>query len=57
MTSVPEMGRWQWGEGLTTGDMKKCVWARPELLAQSEFPEWTDSDHFRHLKFVWSVRR
>jgi ATP-dependent DNA ligase len=32
--------------------MKKCVWLRPELVAQIEFLEWTDSDHLRHSKFV-----
>jgi len=24
--------------------MKKCVWARPELVAQIEFLEWTESE-------------
>ena len=32
--------------------MRKCVWVRPELVAQIEFLEWTDSDHLRHSKFV-----
>jgi bifunctional non-homologous end joining protein LigD len=32
--------------------MKKCVWLRPELVAQVEFLEWTESDHLRHSKFV-----
>jgi len=32
--------------------MKKCVWVRPELVAQIEFLEWTDSDHLRHSKFA-----
>jgi bifunctional non-homologous end joining protein LigD len=32
--------------------MKKCVWVRPELVAQIEFLEWTESDHLRHSKFV-----
>jgi len=26
-----------WGERFTAGDMKKCVWLRPELVAQIEF--------------------
>jgi len=37
---------------LTADDMKKCVWLRPELVAQIEFLEWTESDHLRHSKFV-----
>ena len=32
--------------------MKKCVWIRPELVAQIEFLEWTQYDHLRHSKFV-----
>src|SRR5262249_20794478 len=42
----------KWGEALTAEKMKKCVWVRPELLAQIEFLEWTDADHLRHSKFA-----
>src|SRR5215469_6206465 len=41
----------RWGEGLTAEDMKKCVWVRPEVVAQIEFLEWT-GDHLRHSKFA-----
>jgi len=50
--NLPEKHRSRWGEGLTADDMKKCVWLRPELVAQIEFLEWTESDHLRHSKFV-----
>ena len=50
--NLPEKHRSRWGEGLTAEDMKKCVWLRPELVAQIEFLEWTESDHLRHSKFV-----
>jgi bifunctional non-homologous end joining protein LigD len=50
--NLPERHRSRWGEGLTAEDMKKCVWLRPELVAQIEFLEWTESDHLRHSKFV-----
>jgi bifunctional non-homologous end joining protein LigD len=50
--SLPEKHRSRWGEGLTADDMKKCVWLRPELVAQIEFLEWTESGHLRHSKFV-----
>ena len=50
--NLPETHRLRWGEGLTADDMKKCVWLRPELVAQIEFLEWTESDHLRHSKFV-----
>jgi ATP-dependent DNA ligase len=32
--------------------MKKCVWVRPELVAQIEVLEWTGGDHLRHSKFA-----
>jgi bifunctional non-homologous end joining protein LigD len=51
-SNLPERHRSRWGEGLTADDMKKCIWLRPELAAQIEFLEWTDSDHLRHSKFV-----
>ena len=50
--NLPETHRSRWGKGLTAEDMKKCVWVRPELVAQIEFLEWTDSDHLRHSKFA-----
>lgn len=50
--NLPEAYRSRWGEGLTAEDMKKCVWVRPELVAQIEFLEWTESDHLRHSKFI-----
>jgi bifunctional non-homologous end joining protein LigD len=50
--NLPETHRSRWGEGLTAEDMKKCVWIRPELVAQIEFLEWTESDHLRHSKFA-----
>ena len=50
--NLPETHRSRWGEGLTAEDMTKCVWTRPELVAQIEFLEWTESDHLRHSKFA-----
>ena len=50
--NLPERRRSRWGEGLTADDMKKCVWLRPELVAQIEFLEWTGANHLRHTKFV-----
>ena len=40
------------GRGVDGRDMKKCVWVRPEMVAQIEFLEWTDADHLRHSKFA-----
>ena len=49
--NLPETHKGRWGDGLTVEDMEKCVWVRPELVAQIEFLEWTESDHLRHSKF------
>ena len=50
--NLPETHKGRWGEGLTAADMTKCVWVRPEIVAQIEFLEWTESEHLRHAKFV-----
>jgi len=50
--NLPEKNRSRWGEGLTAADMNKCVWLRPNLVAQIEFLEWTEGDHLRHAKFA-----
>jgi ATP-dependent DNA ligase len=50
--NLPESGKGRWGEGLTADVMTKCVWVRPELVAQIDFLEWTDGHHLRHSKFV-----
>jgi ATP-dependent DNA ligase len=50
--NLPETRRARWGEALTAQKMKKCVWVRPELVAQIEFLEWTDADHLRHSNFA-----
>jgi len=34
------------------GEMKNCVWVKPELVAQIEFGEWTPDGHLRHSRFV-----
>jgi ATP-dependent DNA ligase len=50
--NLPETHKGRWGDGLTAEDMRKCAWVRPELVAQIEFLEWTESDHLRHAKFA-----
>jgi DNA ligase D-like protein (predicted ligase) len=51
-TNLPEEERSRWREGLTAEDMKRCVWVRPQIVAQVQFLEWTDGDHLRHAKFA-----
>jgi len=48
--NLPEKKRTQWA--LTKEEMKRCVWLRPQLVAQIEFTEWTPDGHLRHSKFV-----
>ena len=50
--NLPETHKGCWGEGLTAADMEKCVWVSPEIVAQIEFLEWTESYHLRHAKFA-----
>jgi len=50
--NLPERHKGHWGEGLTAADMDKCIWVGPEIVAQIEFLEWTESDHLRHAKFA-----
>jgi DNA ligase D-like protein (predicted ligase) len=50
--NLPETRKARWGEALTAEKMKKCVWVRPEFVAQVDFLEWTDADHLRHSKFA-----
>ena len=30
-----------WGQGLTVDKMKECVWAKPQIVAEVEFLEWS----------------
>ena len=50
--NLPETRQTRWGEALTAEKMKKCIWVNPELVAQIEFLEWTESGHLRHSKFA-----
>jgi hypothetical protein len=43
--NLPETHKGRWGTGLIAGDVKQCVGARPEVVAQIEYLEWTASDH------------
>jgi ATP-dependent DNA ligase len=52
VVNLAETHKARWGEALTAGKMKRCVWVRPEVVAQPEFLAWTDADHLRHSEFV-----
>ena len=48
--NLPEGKRTPWA--LTGEEMKKCVWLRPQLVAQISFTEWTPDGHLRHAAFA-----
>jgi bifunctional non-homologous end joining protein LigD len=50
--NLPEEKSGRWGQGPTAGKMKQCIWVKPELMANFEFLEWTDTNQVRHIKFV-----
>ena len=50
LVNLPEKKRNAYS--LTKEEMKKCVWVRPELVAQIEFAEWTPDGDLRHSTFV-----
>jgi bifunctional non-homologous end joining protein LigD len=50
--NLPEKKSARRGEALTAEAMKRCRWLKPELIAQVEFTDWTDTNHLRHAKFV-----
>ena len=54
INDLPDGPGWsgRWGQGLTAAKMIECVWVKPNLVANFEFLEWTDTNHVRHIKFV-----
>ena len=38
--------------GLTAGEMTRCAWVKPKLVAQIAFTEWTRDGHLRHPVFL-----
>jgi bifunctional non-homologous end joining protein LigD len=50
--NLPEARSGRWGDGLTAEKMKKCVWVRPELVAEVKFVEWTPEGKLRHARFI-----
>jgi DNA ligase D-like protein (predicted ligase) len=47
-----ERGASQWGGGVSAADMKKMRWARPKLVAEIGFLEWTDAGRLRQATYV-----
>jgi ATP-dependent DNA ligase len=50
--NLPEPKSARRGKALTAEFMRECCWLKPELVAEIEFTDWTETDHLRHSKFV-----
>ena len=37
----------KWAQGITPGEMKKCTWVKPVMVAQVKFAEWTRDNKLR----------
>jgi bifunctional non-homologous end joining protein LigD len=51
-SNLPDKGSGRWGDGLTAEKMKKCVWLKPEAVAEIQFREWTPGNRLRHTIFI-----
>jgi DNA ligase D-like protein (predicted ligase) len=49
---LPSEGSSRWGGGVSEEDMKEMTWAKPELVVQIQFVEWTAEGRLRHSKYL-----
>jgi bifunctional non-homologous end joining protein LigD len=50
--NLPDASTGHWGGGITAEQMREMRWARPELVAQIRFTEWTADRRLRHAAFL-----
>jgi len=50
--NLPDTSTGRWGGGITAQQMCEMQWARPELVAQVRFTEWTADNRLRHAAFL-----
>jgi bifunctional non-homologous end joining protein LigD len=50
--NLPEKKGDRWSPGLTAGEMKKCHWVEPKLVAQIRYTEWTRDNKLRHPVYL-----
>lgn len=50
--NLPEKRTGRWSGGLTTAEMKRCTWLKPDLVCQVHFAEWTRDNHLRQPAFL-----
>lgn len=44
--------RKRWGTAFTSGELARCTWVKPQLVAQVRFAEWTGDDLLRQPAFL-----
>ena len=49
---LPNSKTSHWGGGVTAEQMAEMVWAKPKVVAQVRFVEWTNDGHLRHAGFL-----
>lgn len=49
--NLPNSTKSHFGEGVTPAQMQELCWARPKLVAQVSFTEWTSSGNLRHATY------
>ena len=42
----------QWGGGVSSADMRRLRWLRPELVAEITFTQWTKEGRLRHAAYA-----
>jgi bifunctional non-homologous end joining protein LigD len=50
--NLPDERHGKWGNGVTAEDMKGLRWAKPAVVVQVSFVEWTAEGRLRHASFI-----
>jgi len=50
--NLPSRKTGHWGEGITAEDMTALRWAKPKLIVEVSFVEWTRDGLLRHPEFI-----
>ena len=51
-TNLPEQRRGRFGAGLTSTEMRRCHWVKPQMVAQVKFSEWTRDGKLRQPVYL-----
>lgn len=49
---LPEKRKGRYGQGITTAEMRRCHWVKPELACQVKYSEWTRDNRLRQPVFL-----